>query len=509
MFPAFFVKRQDSQFLSSFEISPFKIDFLMMSLSLSLSLSLSPPLCALGIVLDVLLALNDLLSNKDEYPADHGGATKVFLSGLLNDGTKILSGPLQVLVELSCVHNVDSHILVSKNSQSLHESYENVRDQVFQSSDSSPCGQFIVEELEQFEGNDVEMNRVERLTIYRGQQRTSIANLVSLSSASLDLDKAVVVLVDLDLEELPLASKIVNHAIDISNNKKTEAASKGNDNANNDVAVDIMCANGLVNNDAYYDTFATILLPNTFTYPMRRRMYPHFGKDEDHRYVITKSVFNEHDLFDHIMKEGTCIPEQAGLATVTEHKTQQKGKEDENNEEGVCYNPVPVKSCFGGLVIYRASVYLEPKCSYNNIPLFVKMRYSAKDYDMPCEHVTFHHCLKEVNESLTIAIQPDLQTHRVQEKEVLSGEISDPDRLVEESEILALERRLEMSMSMPEMSMSMSMPTSKKGKKKKSEKKKGEKKKGEKKKAEKKKAEKKKKEKRTRTLRQQPVPLEI
>ena len=85
------------------------------------------------------------------------------------------------------------------------------------------------------------------------------------------------------------------------------------------------------------------------------------------------------------------------------------------------YEPVPVRSCFNGLTLYRADVWLQPKCRYD---IYHKddNAYLSKRYQHACEHIVFHECLRRVllekegggssssGEGLNIAVQPDMTT---------------------------------------------------------------------------------------------------
>lgn len=81
---------------------------------------------------------------------------------------------------------------------------------------------------------------------------------------------------------------------------------------------------------------------------------------------------------------------------------------------------VSVKSCFGGLALYRADVYFTKSCQYqldaavvdlNKDNLTSIMRYANSVEGRPCEHVVFHDCLKKVIEKrVDIALNPELRT---------------------------------------------------------------------------------------------------
>jgi hypothetical protein len=71
--------------------------------------------------------------------------------------------------------------------------------------------------------------------------------------------------------------------------------------------------------------------------------------------------------------------------------------------------PVQVKSCFGGLAMYRASKWLSDRCAYDMVdPDGAK--YANRLDQSSCEHVAFNGCIKTADPSTKIAIQPDLRT---------------------------------------------------------------------------------------------------
>ena len=82
-------------------------------------------------------------------------------------------------------------------------------------------------------------------------------------------------------------------------------------------------------------------------------------------------------------------------------------KAQEQSEHGT----VDARSCFGGMTIYRASAWFEPKCSYthgmsvnegtggsdSSAASTGLMRYASEADNRPCEHVVFHDCLIRTN----------------------------------------------------------------------------------------------------------------
>ena len=171
---------------------------------------------------------------------------------------------------------------------------------------------------------------------------------------------------------------------------------------------DAICSNGMTLHATkekghlplrlYYDTFATVFLPDTFSFPLRDRYFgqPYPGEDlnmirsENWRGKVSQMFFHSWFL--------------------------QKGHE---SESGI----VRVRSCFGGIGIYRASVYFEEKCQYaltediNKLKLnhLSIMRYANKE-ERPCEHVVFHECLRTHVEGFEIGVDSKMISFWRQDK---------------------------------------------------------------------------------------------
>jgi len=80
------------------------------------------------------------------------------------------------------------------------------------------------------------------------------------------------------------------------------------------------------------------------------------------------------------------------------------------------YKPVPVRSCFNGLTIYRTDVYLnDMECRYDSYNK-EDTEFASNHYKHACEHVVIHECLRRQmkesssNEEFSIAVLPDMKT---------------------------------------------------------------------------------------------------
>ena len=176
-------------------------------------------------------------------------------------------------------------------------------------------------------------------------------------------------MLDLDLFDYPL----LPHVMDVS--KRYILPSKEAEHSA--TKFHAICANGRQRGKLrggetnlrhrYYDSFATVLLPDTWLHRKETGMSPE-------------------DVLDWFLEEGR----------------------DENNS---AFHPVPVRSCFGGLTLYPADFWLS-SCRYDQ---FSKdsLGYKGGKEHHTCEHILFDECLREKfsNEenptnSIGIAVQP-------------------------------------------------------------------------------------------------------
>jgi len=176
----------------------------------------------------------------------------------------------------------------------------------------------------------------------------------------------------------------------------------------------------------YYDTFATVFLPDTFSHPIKRRLVPHLYHGEDPQLVRSNNQrgnFTQGDIFRYFQAQGL------------------KKNVSMSRSEGVSdgLGCTRVKSCFGGMALYRAANYFEQYCTYqlqesirdqlehwhdsDNIDSdYVRgkvtvnasksiIRYANNKERRPCEHVVFHDCLMKVTSGqFEIAVNPALKT---------------------------------------------------------------------------------------------------
>jgi hypothetical protein len=290
-------------------------------------------------------------------------SSNVVLGGMLDDGVLITTDALNLLVNINCVFQIQIHVMLGKNQGVLYDLYQLTKDQIHP---QHTCAPFHISTQPAYISELG--SRIERLSLAREQQRAEIKGLMFDFE---DLEKAVVVLADLDLAELPVPGKIFEHALDMM--LKDD--------------VDVLCSAGVIKNyeheeEGYYDTFATVLLPDTFVFSIAGRQIQEIRPEEDPAFILGKGFTNV-DLLKWLKKQGGAF----------------------SNE----MKPVQVKSCFGGLAMYRASTWLSDHCAYDMVdPDGAK--YANRLDQSSCEHVAFNGCIKTADPSTNIAIQPDLRT---------------------------------------------------------------------------------------------------
>ncbi|KAL7551554.1 hypothetical protein ACHAWF_014744 [Thalassiosira exigua] len=153
-----------------------------------------------------------------------------------------------------------------------------------------------------------------------------------------------------------------------------------------------MCANGVQwsrGKRSYYDTFSTILLPNSWLHRNSDRWTPR-GKLEGEDVAL--AGMTQREALEWFLREGGGF-----------------------NATPFGAEPVPVRSCFGGFAMYRADVFFDARCRYDAYT--ESDDYVAKGEMHTCEHVAFHECLRRAlaggkgsRDQFRIAVKPDLFT---------------------------------------------------------------------------------------------------
>eukprot|EP00588_Corethron_pennatum_P015851 CAMPEP_0194279892 /NCGR_PEP_ID=MMETSP0169-20130528/14184_1 /TAXON_ID=218684 /ORGANISM="Corethron pennatum, Strain L29A3" /LENGTH=1078 /DNA_ID=CAMNT_0039024375 /DNA_START=227 /DNA_END=3463 /DNA_ORIENTATION=+ len=318
----------------------------------------------------------------------HITASLTYLVGAVRDAAVIERSVFEYLMVLSCKYSVLVHIVTGGGITECLERHNKLANELYP---GHKCGKFDVVP----EPNDMNQipNRVDRIAYLRDFQREHLR--VLLEGGKPD---DVVMVADLDLYTLPPASKLMH---------EVERMVRYHEN-------DVLCANGIMHHPfGYYDIFATVLLPDTFLYPVELRLIAESWEGEELDQIRSFDEYGEHtqwDTLDWFYQQG----EEKRLKNVINKEEPNPLVESRRPNNGwESSSSVPVASCFGGLAIYSAPKLLEVQCRYNlqgSAEALRLIKYANKDDERPCEHVVFHDCLRRTNPNTVVAVQPDMRT---------------------------------------------------------------------------------------------------
>lgn len=405
-----------------------------------------------------LVSLNCNFSFDEQSHNIMDGAIIDEIKGKVGEGQNILE-PIGV------------HILVPNNEvaqraiQALQETklqMQEKEEQIRGRKVNAQCAPIVVQSQSKNTGQDNEYdlskvnNRIDRISILRDMQRSQLKQYFhhQMSNNGHDHeheydDDAVVILADLDLYKLPDVKYIQRQILQLQDASYPHDAVCA-------AGITVHGGGGLINTRTgmntrsqnnekskelefwYYDTFSTVFLPDTFSHPLKRRLLPYYYAGEDPRLVRSDDRFGnftQGDIFRYFtnanVKDEQGNDRRVPVSTVTR----------------TAKNPTRVKSCFGGMALYRARSYFESKCRYrlkadikeevnrlheqmkrdrpkdhnndNNDPvpnpnpdssLYI-MRYANEKEGRPCEHVVFNDCLLGVSMgAFNIAVNPLLKS---------------------------------------------------------------------------------------------------
>ena len=410
------------------------------------------------------------LFNNDKLPSSASASVNMWIAGMAVDADKIHSNIKDTLIQLNCHHQVGIHVILKHKHQikpfqrdlQLMQSQLQPRVHVQDNSDltsatRTTCAPIIIQ-LQDHAGPGhthqhqptMPKNRIDRIATIRDSQRNALHQIYSqyrtdihsksqsFNSTTHKHKPGIIILVDLDLFQLPKTSLIVKQAQLLhttqyqydaicaagitmgigSSTRKGEHKDKTTDkHKNNNSASASISAGEQKMEPWYYDTFATVFLPDTFSHPTKRRLVPHLYRGEDPSLVRSndqRGNFTQGDIYRYFLHRMTT---NTSTNTNTSAGT------------GTCTR---VKSCFGGMAMYRAASYFEQYCQYQlqdsvrdlldqwnaNDNAIVDIdfsksiiRYANNKEQRPCEHVAFHDCLMKVTTgTFNIAVNPLLQT---------------------------------------------------------------------------------------------------
>ena len=305
----------------------------------------------------------------------------IIFAGMIKNATAMNANVLTFISELNCEYGIQLYILVKYDQLPVSQIQKSKKN----------CAQVVVEYENQIiilreVSNDKNMNRIDKLSKLRDYQRSRLKQMFEgrSTSSSHTNEDGIIILADLDIQGFPDSAHVIDqiHKIQQPNYKHS-----------------IVCTNGIIkhwstesqeNYEWYYDTFATVFLPNFSLLKKKNRLIQSKSNNEGGR--NRPNQFSQYLIYKYILSRG---------------------------EESPTGN-FSVKSCFGGMSLYKTKAFFTPQCQYeldrdvlssqaNDISSI--MRYASKHEKRPCEHVVFHDCLKQNVPEIDIAINPKLLTY--------------------------------------------------------------------------------------------------
>ncbi|KAL3792327.1 hypothetical protein HJC23_006239 [Cyclotella cryptica] len=342
----------------------------------------------------------------------------ISLVGISYSDETVSDAAIEFLLEAACTHNMESYILLSKRipktsldrkisllSQHKHmplakggtleqpkctnlihiELAPNQRELIRQTEDRLKNDGVNIASLKSANRGEVPNNplvddnriaNIKRVREYQRQlMRDSFYKDNERNASGVDDSQFVLAVMDLDMFDYPSVSQVM----DVS---ERYIVPHYGDTEDGTTKFHAICANGLQRgrfgqshpHRGYYDTFATILLPNTWLHPKRAQI-------------------SQEEIMDWFIDEGA----------------------DGSTNGEATFHPVPVRSCFGGFTLYRADVWLDPSCRYDRYSEGGVGYIGSKEHHT-CEHVVLHECLREKfggegdATAFSIAVLPNLLT---------------------------------------------------------------------------------------------------
>eukprot|EP00977_Amphora_coffeiformis_P007594 scaffold1667_cov173-Amphora_coffeaeformis.AAC.22 len=309
-------------------------------------------------------------SAKDNPIATHD--KRWFWVGIVRDAKEIQESTWDALAHAACSFDVQIHITVAKNAEYAMDQLVRQRIAVMEMKSMESCASVYIEGEHELGITSLPSNRIERIAIVRDVQRQRVRQLWQENRpVNAKFKKDIVIVADFDLFRLPQTTGVLTQAEYIAENDD----------------LDVVCAAGVTmasrNELWYYDTFATILLPDTYVHPLKRRLVKDNYPGEDPNLVRSDNQngsFTQGDIMRYFQQQAAA----RGTARV--------------------------RSCFGGLAIYRATTWFEEACSYILDDPKSLERYASAADGRPCEHIAFHTCLQDTDTipKAKVAINPSL-----------------------------------------------------------------------------------------------------
>jgi hypothetical protein len=218
---------------------------------------------------------------KDTY---HTIAPYTYLIGAVRDASEIVDTPFRYIVQLCCEHGVHVHIVVGGGIEECRTRFEQHIKEEYSGSEGK-CGRFeLLSEPHDLHSME---NRVDRIAYLRDFQREHLRMVLENGD-----EDDIIVVADIDLYALPPVSKLMH---EVNRMRLLHE-------------YDVICSNGLMHRPyGYYDIYATVLLPDTFLYPIRYRLWKKSWEGEDLNLVRSDDEYGEvtsWDILDWIEQQG-------------------------------------------------------------------------------------------------------------------------------------------------------------------------------------------------------------
>ncbi|KAL7568312.1 hypothetical protein ACA910_000657 [Epithemia clementina (nom. ined.)] len=436
---------------------------------------------------------------------------RMVVAGLVLDTSQIRPSLWKVLQDLSCHYGASIHI-VAKFVSDPNESDDNNQEVATNHTSSGPtrpqwCAPIYMERQDdllllmqqqrQQRTSDrtstpyvppprIAKHRLQRLAQIRDLQRERIRTLFFSSAESNNKNKNdndIVVLLDLDMWNVPSAEQIVHraqsmHTFDVIcgaghwvdhplesallqwkhlvNQKELLQQRRLRRRLGPDQQPQLQPSSSYLDHvphqpqdlKFYYDNFAFVAWPDTFGFIHRQRLIPSYYAQENVGIVPETlgtaqkqkqhHIFTQYELYMHLQHLALEYSRNHHPHANANADSTTDSSRDDNNDNALA----PVRSCFGGLALYRATTWLTPQCQYDLLGMVQQtqqrqeqqqeeseedsstllslsppnmyllrngrrllpdpnldtniLRYASKKEGLPCEHVVFHDCLHRV-----------------------------------------------------------------------------------------------------------------
>ena len=372
--------------------------------------------------------------------------TNVLIAGMSFTDATISDTALDFITRCACYHNIISHILLVERDveYSLEQRIAKIKyqflnktimahpndcqDQIYIS--VSPSDHQLLQVAQNYYKNDTALSklhdhspnnpldttsriaRIKRSRQYQREQLQMLSNMKKNEKPNRDDESggegwgknAIVALMDLDMDEYPSPMDVIDTAQQyILPSLHDQNGEGGGDNASHNSSSSssnkfhAVCANGKVSKERlrYYDTFATVLLPDIF---LRSPQRPKPQRPKEDRDIIKK--------FENIVNSNFQFQAQ-------QMSQSSNSGDDSETRKLMDEQPIAVRSCFNGLTLYRADVWMQSKCRYDDYHED-DLVFMGRHLNHTCEHVVFHQCLRRTmpkdDGGWSIAVKPDLVT---------------------------------------------------------------------------------------------------